>query len=181
MKCANSECNLDAQSLGFCNKHYMRFKRYGDSNFKTSAKSRFDNQYITEPNSGCWLWIGSSDKDGYGYIRSKTDKTNRAHRLSYILFHGNIGKGLFVCHKCDTPSCVNPDHLFLSDCYGNIADMMNKDRSLKGDTHPRAVLTNIQAREIRSLQMLHKDIAEIYKVSPSTISKIKRMETYSCA
>lgn len=176
MKCSNA--------LGFCMKHYKRFKKYGDSNITVvdrddgSDTDRFHKKYITEPNSGCWLWIASLNNKGYGRIMFKTGKQLLAHRFSYILSYGEIPQGLNVCHKCDTPSCVNPDHLFLSDQAGNIRDMIKKGRMPKGEKHRLAKLTNTQAEEIRNLQIPYKDIANIYGVSRATVGSIKRMETY---
>lgn len=81
-----------------------------------------------EPNTGCWLWCGTVNSDGYGQLRM-AGRTTGAHRLSYEAFVGPVGPGLCVCHKCDVPCCANPDHLFL----GTHADNA-QDRSRKGRT-----------------------------------------------
>lgn len=80
--------------------------------------------------TGCWIWIGSKDKDGYGRICGRTNYKHwnmKAHRVSYEYFIGQIN-GLQVLHKCDNPSCINPNHLFLGTQQENIADMMRKGR-----------------------------------------------------
>jgi hypothetical protein len=82
---------------------------------------------------GCWLWIGAITSLGYGKfyvgrIRGRSC-TIRAHRMSWILAHGENPGGLLVCHRCDNPRCVNPDHLFLGDQVANMADMRAKGRS----------------------------------------------------
>lgn len=79
--------------------------------------------YVPEPNTGCWLWCGYLDKVGY----ARTAR-GRAHRVFYRHHKGDIPDGMSVLHRCDTPACVNPDHLFLGDTVTNVRDMMTKGR-----------------------------------------------------
>lgn len=86
---------------------------------------------VTE--SGCWLWLGSVNNDGYGLIRigSRRDGSRRlvkAHRLSYEVHVGPIPLGLEVLHRCDVPACVNPAHLFVGTHLDNVNDMLTKGR-----------------------------------------------------
>lgn len=93
---------------------------------KEHALKRFEANYVPVTESGCWLWTGSSRK-GYGRLRYQS-KMLGAHRFSYLMFKGEIPKGLFVCHRCDVTECVNPDHLFLGTNSENLKDAFNKGR-----------------------------------------------------
>lgn len=87
----------------------------------------------------CWLWTAGKDKRGYGKF-SAQGKTVRAHRYAYVLFNGPIPSELFVCHKCDVPGCVSPQHLWLDNPSGNTRDMVSKNRHgahMKAGTHCR--------------------------------------------
>lgn len=85
--------------------------------------------FVKKRKNGCWSWIGSADKFGYGRISTKRGKSpKKAHRLSWEIHFGKIKHGLFVCHACDNPNCVNPDHLLLGTQKANIVDMAAKGR-----------------------------------------------------
>lgn len=94
---------------------------------------RFLAKTIPEPNSGCWLWTGSQAGE-YGTFKFN-GSTVRSHRFSYQAFHGVHPGALYVCHKCDTPACVNPDHLFLGTQEDNLRDARNKGRFPEGDKY----------------------------------------------
>lgn len=80
--------------------------------------------------SDCWYWHGCRDNGGYGVLNGQ-----KAHRVSWRLFFGEIPSGLFVLHKCDLPSCVNPNHLWLGTQKENMQDMVRKGRSNKNPTY----------------------------------------------
>lgn len=122
----------------------------------------------------CWFWRGGRYSNGYGEAKLN-GKQITAHRLSFILHHGEIPEDACVLHKCDMRSCVNPEHLYLGDRKQNSKDMVSRKRSLKGEKQPMAKLTQDNIAEIKILRALgYKlvDIAKKYKVCHSTISLI---------
>lgn len=137
----------------------------------TPAEERFDPKVMPEPNSGCWLWTGTADKGMYGmFWNGKT--MVRAHRFSYEMHFGTVPTGLHVLHRCDTPICVNPNHLFL----GTQADN-NKDRDTKGRNH--AKLCRRHVLEIRQSDASHRVISLQYGISRSTVSKIRSRKIWA--
>lgn len=191
MKCSQSDCQRNAVSRSFCDKHYRRLIKYGSPDAYGSRKvaegnevERFHQKYEKQEN-GCWIWSGGARPNHRGtlYGRHHLDNGSAegAHRFSYMLVNGPILSGVYICHKCDTPLCVNPDHLFASDHAGNMRDMVQKNRSYKGRGELKrgsAKLTDQQAQEIRDMSLSHSKIAKIFGVSQTTISRIKRKESY---
>ena len=103
------------------------------SNQYTPAIVRFERNYIPEPNSGCWLWLGwacpttAKRHDVRPYLHVNGKKT-AAYRFAYATFRGPIPSGMMVCHSCDVSLCVNPDHLFLGTNSDNQQDSLRKGR-----------------------------------------------------
>jgi len=82
----------------------------------------------------CWLWQGAKLKTGYGVVQHQR-KQYKAHRAAFSIHKGQIPDGMFVCHHCDNPSCVNPSHLFLGTPQDNMTDKVIKDRQSRGESH----------------------------------------------
>lgn len=101
------------------------------------AKARFVQRALADrfwpkvDKSGeCWLWTGARDERGYGRIGTGGKHgTALAHRVAWELTAGALSSGAVVCHRCDVPACVRPDHLFLGSQQENLADMRNKGRA----------------------------------------------------
>jgi hypothetical protein len=145
---------------------------------------RFERNYIPEPNSGCWLWLGNLTKSGYGQFRiSPTENSIPAHRAGYQLLKGDVPSELMVCHHCDVRCCVNPDHMFLGTAHDNMSDAAKKGRmnwkpgSTRalpfGEKHHKTTLTKDQVRYIYSSPKTGRALAKEFNVSGNTISRIK--------
>jgi hypothetical protein len=95
------------------------------------------NKSVPEPNSGCWLWEGLLNEDGYGVRMCRAWRTKSAHRVSYIAFVGAIPEGLTIDHLCRVRCCVNPQHLEavthkVNTLRGNrVIPLLNLDRGLR--------------------------------------------------
>jgi hypothetical protein len=130
----------------------------------------------------CWLWTGPlrSRKDPYGVLVFH-EKKHAAYRLSYELAHGPIPDGLLVCHHCDNPRCVRPEHLFLGTCADNNADKAVKFRGIRGEQHHRARLTEQEVLAIRqnyAAGVPVRTLVALYNTPKGTIKDVVRRTTW---
>jgi len=141
---------------------------------------RFYEKVMPEPMSGCWLWMAGTNNHGYGKFQINR-KSRYAHRVSYELNVGPIPDGLRVLHKCDTPGCVNPAHLFPGTDADNVRDMMEKGRKAQtpGEDNGNAKLTENDVRDIRTKRMNQREFAEFYGVSRANISHIQLNKSWN--
>ncbi|MCY7391790.1 MAG: HNH endonuclease [Leptolyngbyaceae cyanobacterium CAN_BIN12] len=127
-------------------------------------------------NSGCWEWIGCIETNGYGTFVIEHQTKVAAHRFSLAMATNRTELTLLACHKCDNPTCVNPDHLYWGTSAENNQDRADRNRTAKGTQINTNKLSESQVREIRELlkgSISIRGIAKDYGVSHSTIARIR--------
>jgi hypothetical protein len=130
---------------------------------------------------GCREWMGKRDSKGYGQIPMGHSRYERAHRVAYALTYGPITPANKVLHRCDNPPCCEPSHLFGGTTADNAADMAVKGRSVHGERHPGARLTENAVRQIRAAYaagMSQRRLAAHYKVNDATIWFVVNKKTW---
>ncbi len=142
---------------------------------------RFMSNVSPEPNSGCWLWMGSvvSEAPGAQYGQFGGGRNRLAHRKAYEHFVGPVPEGLVVRHKCDMPCCVNPDHLKIGTHQDNSDDCRSRDRHAYGERAGLAKLTNHDARVILVSEEPGSVMAARYGIATSTVARIRSGEIWS--
>lgn len=125
----------------------------------------------------CWLFQGAKDSGGYGHLKGPGGTIVSAHRVVYEATYGPVPVGYIVCHTCDNPACVRPEHLFAGTPRDNTQDMIKKGRNnaSPGEAHGTAKLTTDQVREIRARAIngeTQAHIARYYGVGRTIISHI---------
>ena len=158
-----------------------------DRNSPSHLAKRLMNGIDSKNKGECWLWQRATNGIGYGTL-TINGRRQYAHRLAYTLYIGPIPCGMCVCHHCDNPGCINPDHLFAGTRSDNMRDCANKGRhrppivSFPGESNPSAKLKETDIIEIRKLLssgMTQRLIANKYHISQAIISLINNNLAWS--
>ena len=190
-------CHLRSGAIVSCGCHGRKMiaaaNRKRHDNMK-SLGERFWENVSKGGAGGCWIWTGTIDHKGYGRLRSggRNGKSLLAHRVSLVIAGGPAANNQVVCHKCDNPLCVNPDHLFPGTQKENIRDAINKGRMAVGRANSRARLVDADVLRIRCMYSkaprsrggkrkrngLLKEIANRFGISVATVGDIVRGRTW---
>lgn len=130
--------------------------------------------------SGCVIWGGRLNRDGYGVERTADSHDGLVHRLVYEEVNGPIPEGMVIMHTCDARACVNLEHLRLGTHADNQRDKAEKGRAAAGEDNGRSKLTAAEVADIRELKkrLTVGELAQLYKVDGKTIRKALSGETW---
>jgi hypothetical protein len=141
-----------------------------------SVQRRFELKCGEPDAQGCIPWLAGKTRGGYGYLRFAGAGTKTtAHRIAWVLKRGDIPPEILVLHRCDNPSCVNAEHLFLGLPKDNTSDMVAKKRHGWRDGQPWQKLNAMDGERIRQLRLAghtQQEIADVFGVSRPLISLI---------
>lgn len=166
----------------YCSKNCMAI------GYKIPLEERFFRHVSKSNHSSCHIWIGNRFNTGYGSF-GFTDSNNKkrrwkpylAHRIAYEIAYGKFDKNLEVCHRCDNPLCVNPDHLFLGSHSDNMNDAAVKKRMQYGESRHNNKLKEsdiILIHQFYKEGKTQKQISDMFHVSQSVICRILNYKTW---
>lgn len=129
--CTVAGCKRIHRGLGLCDAHYQQQKRGAALSEPAKRNVPLAERFWAkvDKSGNCWTWTAFKNPKGYGLMgHVQADGNQMAHRVSWVMANGEIPAGMLVLHRCDNPSCVRPDHLFLGTAQDNADDMMRKGR-----------------------------------------------------
>lgn len=181
--CSMEGCEKRAKSQELCDMHYTRLRRHNDpaaimnADRELSSAARLERYGWTVTASGCWNFNGPT-RNGYGQLSIRGNRSAIASRVAYEAWNGPIGEGMFVCHRCDNPTCINPAHLFLGTHEENMDDCKSKKRHAFGERQGGSILTEEQAVQVREMYATgaytQKDLGDMFGVCQTAISATTR-------
>ena len=149
-------------------------------------RNEFDRflEKVAVNENDCWIWTAAKYRGGYGHFRRFLDgkwKMFKAHRYSYEFYKGVIPEGLLICHTCDNPSCVNPNHLFTGTTKENTIDRINKKGQpiFRNPKHNWVTKENVDSiRNDYTLGLKYSELELKYNLSKPQISRIVNFKTW---
>ena len=175
--CSVSGCSQIHYGRSYCRFHYQRLRFHGDALWEPLRLSIAERFWSKVDKSGdCWEWTAHRTPLGYGRFNTGDDFIEGAHRMAWRLSNGPIPAGTEICHHCDNPPCVNPEHLFLGSHADNMGDAARKKRLPGNRTRltPGAKITPAMAQEIRALRGTapYRVIGARYGIGASQVCQI---------
>ena len=143
-----------------------------------TRQQRFESKMTLNPSNGCLLWSASTNKFGYGKFADGNNGWVFSHRYAWEAEHGQIPEGKYVLHKCDNPSCVNTEHMYLGSYKDNAQDRENRNRGnhASGVNHGKNKLFPSQVHEIRDAydtgRYSFRQLGKIYGIDPKSVADI---------
>ncbi len=170
-----NQASLKEGSVKSCGCHEWKGKKiYGKENYEALIKEKILKSILINDND-CWIWQKAKHRQGYGNLSYKRIP-RLAHRVCWEVYFGEIPENIKVCHKCDNPSCVNPEHLFLGTQKDNVRDGIEKGRYENRAMGKRRNKLNydevLDIKRLNSEGMTRKELQKKYSVSPTCIAKI---------
>lgn len=181
--CGEPIKGVDRRRRRYCSQRCGGLAQWESRRASGLLEARFWQKVDRRGPNDCWPWTKARDRQGYGQTKFSSRQSQKAHRVAYTLTHGAIPAGLMICHRCDSPPCCNPAHLYAGTSADNQRDAVRagKHRDRVGDRNPAAKLTADDVREIRaglSRGLTQSALAERFGVEQTNISMIKRGATW---
>ena len=184
--CSIEGCERKHKGYGWCNMHYTRLRKYGDTNIILIAPKGEPLEYFYKAikinTDDCIEWPYNKDKGGYGKVIHK-GKEVRVHRLALTISKGEPPEdkplALHEPEICHNSACFNPRHLRWGDRFDNMADKVLDGTDSRGERSGKAKLTENQVLEIRADKRIHRIVAEEYGISSPTVSLIKTRKRWN--